>query len=54
MKKRRTIEQRVEEILNEDPRKRHERVQRMLAERIAYHEAKLEEQRARRRRRAPG
>ena len=41
-----TIEERAEEILNEDPQKRHERVMRMLAQRIAYHEAKAEEERA--------
>lgn len=40
-----TIEQRVEEILNEDPRVRYEQTMRLLAERIAYHEAKAEEAR---------
>ena len=46
MEKKKTIEERADEILNEDPHKRHERVMRMLAERLAYHEAKAEEERA--------
>lgn len=40
------IEQRAQEILDEDPEQRSERVMRLLAERMAYHEAKLAEERA--------
>ncbi len=46
------FERRVQEILDEDPKKRHERVQRMLAERIAFHEAKAAEARRRAKRRS--
>jgi hypothetical protein len=35
---RRRIEERTEQILNEDPRERSAKTQRLLAERIAYHE----------------
>ena len=45
MEKKKTIEARADEILNEDPRERHARVMRMLAERLAYHEARVEEER---------
>jgi hypothetical protein len=48
-KKRRakTIEERAEEILREDPVVRRERTMRLLAERIAYHEARIEQRRVR-------
>jgi hypothetical protein len=53
-KKPKTIEERVEELLNEDPKARHERTQRLLAERIAYYEAKAEEEREGRERQTEG
>ena len=43
---RRRIEERTEEILNEDPAERSARTMRMLAERIAYHEVLAEEKRS--------
>jgi replicative superfamily II helicase len=46
-KKGKTIEERVEELLKENPDARHERTMRLLAERIAYHEAKLSEEQRR-------
>jgi hypothetical protein len=42
-----TLEERVEELLNEDPEERHARTMRLLAERIAYHELKAESESAR-------
>jgi hypothetical protein len=39
---RRRIEERTEQLLNEDPRERSARTQRLLAERIAYHEVMRE------------
>jgi TRAP-type C4-dicarboxylate transport system substrate-binding protein len=39
------IRARAEEILNEDPAERAERVRRMLAERLAYHEVMAERRR---------
>jgi hypothetical protein len=41
------VSERVEQILNEDPKTRHERTMRVLAERIAYYEVKAEEERQR-------
>jgi hypothetical protein len=45
-KTKKRIEKRAQEILDEDPKQREERTMRMLAERIAYHELKAEEERA--------
>ncbi len=39
------VERRAQEILDEDPRTRSARIQRMLAERLAYHEIREKEQR---------
>ena len=39
---RRRIEERAEQILSEDPRERSAKTQRLLAERIAYHEVMRE------------
>jgi len=39
------IEQRAQELLDEDPKERNARVMRKLAERIAYHEVMAEKER---------
>jgi len=44
-RKAKTIEERAEDFLREDPALRRERTMRLLAERIAYHEAKIEQRR---------
>jgi hypothetical protein len=44
---RRRIEERTEQILTEDPAERSARTQRLLAERIAYHEVMAEREAAR-------
>ena len=47
-RKAKSVEERAEEILREDPVVRRERTMRLLAERIAYHEARNEQRRQRR------
>lgn len=42
---RKRIEARAQEILDEDPKERDERIMRSLAERIAYHEVMAERRR---------
>ena len=46
-KTKKRIEERTRELLEEDPAKRHERVMRGLAERIAYHEVMAEQEQKR-------
>lgn len=42
---RKRIEVRAQEVLDEDPKEREERIMRRLAERIAYHEVMAERRR---------
>jgi hypothetical protein len=44
-KRKRTIAERIRRMHGEEYYERHERTQRLLAERIAYHRAKLAEER---------
>jgi hypothetical protein len=47
---RKKVERRAQEILDMDPKERSERIMRQLAERIAYHEIRAEEERGERER----
>jgi hypothetical protein len=50
MKKKKAVPKTADEFLRQDSAERHEETQRVLAERIAYHERRIAAQRARRRR----
>jgi hypothetical protein len=49
MKKKKTVPKTADEFLRQDSAERHDETQRILAERIAYHERRIAAERARRR-----